>query len=143
GQGFEIHVPLPSGEIGDDYPSRAEAAFRAAYTERHRFSDADAEVEAVDWYLVATVETPKQTTSAAALAARAAGGQQRDAYFPDAGGWLPTRIVSRGDLVPGTSLPGPAIVEDPDSTVVVPPGDTIEVTPRGHLLIRIETKETP
>ena len=143
GQGFEIHVPLPSDEIGDDYPARAEAAFRAAYNERHRFSDAEAEVEAVDWYLVATVETPKEGTSAAALTARTAGDRQRDAYFPDAGGWLPSQIVSRGDLVPGTSLPGPAIVEDPDSTVVVPPGDTIEVTPRGHLLIRIETKETP
>ena len=67
--------------------------------------------------------------------------KSRQAYFPDAGGWLKTRILERSDLTPGQTVPGPAIIADPDSTVVVPPGDTIEATPRGHLLIRISAEE--
>ena len=66
----------------------------------------------------------------------------RSAYFPDAGGWLETEIIRRSDLTPGQDIQGPSIVEDPDATIVVPPGDTIERTPRGHLLIRIDTGES-
>lgn len=142
GQGFEIHVSLPSGEIGPDYPEAAESAFREAYRIRHRFSDDTAEVEAVDWYLVATIETQKTTSSTTACAPSAAGHEKiRQAYFPDAGGWLSTKIIRRSDLEIDKEIAGPAIVEDPDSTVVVPPGDTIALTPRGHLIININAGE--
>ena len=38
-------------------------------------------------------------------------------------------------------IAGPAIIEDPDCTCVVPPGDTVSVTADGHLMIEI-AKET-
>ena len=143
GQGFEIHVPLPSGKIGPEYPDLADIAFRTTYQKRHRFSDDDAAVEAVDWYLVATIETAKtDRQDAGSLSSKESDRRTRSAYFPDAGGWLETAIIRRADLTPGQDIQGPAIVEDPDSTIVVPPGDTIERTPRGHLLIRIDSGET-
>ena len=63
-------------------------------------------------------------------AARAAGpGRAGDASstrrmvrFPDQSGRIDTCIVSRGSLVPGDRLRGPAIVEQDDTTTLVPPG---------------------
>ena len=142
GQGFEIHVPLPAGPIDDYYPAAAEAAFRSAYSTRHRFIDEESAVEAVDWYLVATMETAKPEPFLDTIINNENNeSKSRQAYFPDAGGWLKTSILERSDLTPGQTVPGPAIIADPDSTVVVPPGDTIEATPRGHLLIRISAEE--
>ena len=142
GQGFEIHVPLPAGPIDDAYPQSAEDAFRRAYATRHQFSDTQASVEAVDWYLVATIETAKGTPGVIAKSSDAGSSlRTRPAFFPDAGGWLETRILNRGDLVPGNPLEGPAIVADPDSTAVIPPGDIVEATKNGHLVIRIGTED--
>ena len=142
GQGFEIHVPLPTGPIDDTYPQLAEDAFRRAYATRHQFSDTHASVEAVDWYLVATIETAKSTPGAIAKSSDVGSSlRTRPAFFPDAGGWLETRILNRRDLVPSNPLEGPAIVADPDSTAVIPPGDSVEATKNGHLVIRIGTED--
>lgn len=138
GQGFEIHVPLPSGEISDDYPAKAATAFRDAYRQRHRFSDDDADVEAVDWYLVATVETAKDRNDNTPDETSTTAAGERNVYFPDAGGWLATKILNRSMLPLGGRVPGPAIIEDPDSTIVVPPGDAIERSALGHVLIHIQ-----
>jgi N-methylhydantoinase A len=144
GQGFEIHVPLPSGDIGPEYPRAAEVAFRKTYAKRHRFSDEGAAAEAVDWYLVATIETTKYDhPDTGSLSSNKSERKTRSAYFPDAGGWLETEIIRRANLTSGQDIQGPVIIEDPDSTIIVPPGDTVERTLRGHLLIRIDTGESP
>ena len=137
GQGFEIHVPLPDGEIDDTFPGKAEAAFRAIYGARHQFSDDNATVEGVDWYLAAFVGTPKTETKDETPTSSNAESKVRQAYFPDAGGWIETKVLKRDNIGTVSAVSGPLIVEDPDATIVVPPGDSIEMTANGHLLIRI------
>jgi N-methylhydantoinase A len=44
----------------------------------------------------------------------------RDVWFP--GGFRPTPVLGRSALEPGSRFEGPAIVDQPDSTTVVPPG---------------------
>ena len=74
GQGFEIHVDLPDGPIGPDYAQRAARAFHDAYERKHRFRDDAAEVEAVDWAIVATLpRADAQHWCFAASAQRPAG----------------------------------------------------------------------
>jgi len=46
----------------------------------------------------------------------------RPVYFEEAGGFTPTTVYDRDALAPGASFRGPAVVEQMDSTVVVPPG---------------------
>ena len=138
GQGFEIHVPLPDGAIGDDYPASAATAFREGYARRHQFSDGDGDVEGVDWYLVATLPTATDTaTSSEQQPGPSRRTGSRPAYFPETGGFVETRILDRAKVAEETALAGPAIIEDPDSTTVVPPGDRIELSAEGHLVILI------
>jgi N-methylhydantoinase A len=53
------------------------------------------------------------------------------------GGWFDTAIVDRASLGRGATLAGPAIVEQPDTTVVIDPGATAVVDGLGNLVISV------
>ena len=53
------------------------------------------------------------------------------------GGWLDTPIFDRASLGTGATLAGPAIVEQPDTTVVIDPGATAIVDNLGNLVISV------
>jgi N-methylhydantoinase A len=140
GQGFEIQVDLPEDEIGAGYAERAIEAFHESYARKHRWAERDAAVEGVDWVLVATV--PSASHGALKLAGAVDGAGEgrvatRLAWFPEAGGFTETRVVDRRTLAALGALAGPAIVADPDCTVVVLPGDTVRISPSGNLRIDI------
>ena len=50
--------------------------------------------------------------------------------------------MRRSQLAVDRQVEGPAIIEDPDCTCVVPPGDTLSLSADGHLIIEI-ARETP
>ena len=65
--------------------------------------------------------TPALATAAPVRASRVSDSR-RVVRFPDEPGRVETRIVSRETLVSGDRLRGPAIVEQDDTTTLVPPG---------------------
>jgi N-methylhydantoinase A len=137
GQGFEIHVDLPEGPIDASYAGRAIEAFRHAYMRKHRFLDAEGAIEAVDWTLVATVSSETSELGPAKIGAGGARAGTRKAWFPEAGGWVETRVLDRQALAALGQITGPAIIEDPDSTAVILPGDAARISRAGHLVIDI------
>ena len=60
---------------------------------------------------------------------------QRDACFDDARGLIPCPVYERALLRPGHGIAGPAIIDQPDSTTVVYPGQHAEVDDYGNLVI--------
>ncbi|CAA9488985.1 MAG: N-methylhydantoinase A [uncultured Rubrobacteraceae bacterium] len=60
----------------------------------------------------------------------------REVVFGD-GEALRTAVYRRNALKPGASIDGPAIVEQLDSTVVVPPGDAAEVDGYSNILVHV------
>jgi N-methylhydantoinase A len=61
------------------------------------------------------------------------GTQSRDAYFGPAYGTQHTPIRRRADII--TEQVGPLIVEEPDTTVVVPPGWKVQKDNKGNLIL--------
>ena len=59
----------------------------------------------------------------------------RHAYFEEVGAYELTLIYLRSTLVAGQEIVGPAIVEQPDTTTVVYPGQTLRVHPSGVMTI--------
>ncbi|HUQ68584.1 MAG TPA: hydantoinase B/oxoprolinase family protein [Planctomycetaceae bacterium] len=53
------------------------------------------------------------------------------------GAWTPCPVMSRSALQPGHVLSGPAIVAESTSTLVIDPGYTARVLPRGEIVIEI------
>ena len=72
------------------------------------------------------------------LAAGSAGAQtSRNVYFGPNRGWADTPVVSRGNLA-GQSVNGPLIIEEYDSTTVVPPGWTAAVDEASNIILERE-----
>jgi len=65
---------------------------------------------------------------------------RRKVWFED-GGWLDTAIHDRSALSAGTRLRGPAVIDQLDSTTVIPPGARAEIDE--WLNIRIHVTEGP
>lgn len=52
-------------------------------------------------------------------------------------GFLDTKVISRYSLPVGTTLKGPVILEEVDSTTLLEPNDTLTTDPQGSLVIRL------
>ena len=63
-------------------------------------------------------------------------GGTREVYFGPERGWMDTPIIVRDDL-DATARPGPSIVEEYDSTVVVPPGWDLHRDEYGNIVLRM------
>ena len=61
---------------------------------------------------------------------------KRDVYFEDAGGFVRCDIYDRARLVPGSTVDGPAILENVDSTVVIDPGWRGRIDDFGNCIMR-------
>ena len=137
GQGFEVRVDLPPGPIDKSYAARAIEAFDTAYLKIHKFLDRDARIEVVDWNLAATLPEYQQTIKISPKKGDRRPPRERQAWFPEAGGFTKTAVMDRARLMPEDIVAGPAIVEDVDCTTVILPGDQAQLSEDGHLIITI------
>jgi N-methylhydantoinase A/oxoprolinase/acetone carboxylase beta subunit len=135
GQGYEVTVPVPPGRLDAAALGRVRASFHEVYAARYGYANPSEPVEVVTWKLSAVGGSPR-----VALAKAAAGSADvhrkatRRAYFPEARGYTDTPVYDRYALAAGTSLTGPAIVEERESTTVLPPGVTATVDEYANLI---------
>jgi N-methylhydantoinase A len=115
GQAFELAVE--TGEAPD--PGELRDAFHAAHEEAYGFGDPDGEVELVTLRATATEPGPDVDPAAAGAAAEGAERSRREITLR--GERHDAEVIS-GEPEPGTEVSGPAIVELPEATLVVPPG---------------------
>jgi N-methylhydantoinase A len=113
--------------------------FHNEHEREYAFSDRDQAVEiyglrVVGLGLVRKPEFPKLAGRSDLDAARSG---ERSVYFAEASGFLDTVIYHRAALPAGARFDGPAIVEQMDSTVVVPPGWRAEVDGYGNIIMRL------
>ena len=61
----------------------------------------------------------------------------RKVYFEEAGGYVDCDTYERSRLAAGNVIAGPAIVEQMDTTTVIPPGQTATVDRFGTLTVEL------
>ncbi len=70
-----------------------------------------------------------------------AGGAEelgsRRAFFPEADGFVDTPVYDRYGLAEGRVIEGPAIIEERESTTVIPPGLTAEIEAHGTARVEV------
>ncbi len=131
GQGYELTVEV----TGDLHEVRK--AFDAAYAQRYGYASEDQPVEATTWKVTAYGRGPKVELPRFAQRAGDTVPERRPAYFPERGGFVDTPVYDRDLLSVGARLEGPAIIEERESTTVLPSGMTAEVDTYGNLLVEI------
>lgn len=140
GQAYEIEVALGAEGMRADLAPVLDA-FHRQHEKIHGHSDSEAPVEIVNLRVRAVGRTEKFET-------RSVDGRRgqtattcpvRKMWFVE--GAVDGFVYQRSALGAGTAITGPAIVEQEDTTVVIPPGFLGAVDPFGNLLIRREGVE--
>jgi N-methylhydantoinase A/oxoprolinase/acetone carboxylase beta subunit len=125
---------LEVAEVDLQNAPRLREAFQATY--RQSYGDcpsrADVEITAVRLQMSQRGEVAGRVTRSAAANRRAATA--RTAYFPETGE-RPAPVHDRDSLQAGERIAGPAILQERDTTIVVPPGAIAAVDPSGNLII--------
>ncbi|HEV8310342.1 MAG TPA: hydantoinase/oxoprolinase family protein [Methylomirabilota bacterium] len=137
GQGYELTVPFPDGPLG-----ALREAFHAAYAQRYGYADPKAEVELVTVGVTVSGAGPDLRLPAHRPGTRQvseARKPDRPVYFPEFRDYVPCPIYDRGRLPVGARLAGPAVVEEAESTTVLPPRAVAEVDPWANLLVSLES----
>jgi 5-oxoprolinase (ATP-hydrolysing) len=136
GQGYEVRFDVPAGAIDDAWVEELKEAFHQAHEREygHRF---DAEIEIVNVRVLGIGRIEELKWAEAETGGAAEPTVEREVVF-DVGGQperLPTPFYDRDQLRAGSRIEGPAIIEQYDSTTVVPPGLTAEIDGFGNIVI--------
>jgi N-methylhydantoinase A len=134
GQAFQVEVPIDPTWLSEATTDRLRAAFHDLHERLYAHADRAADVELIDLRATITGVTPKPAlrpvpagSGAAKPAGRRAIHYRRQRYE--------AAVYLRDDLRAGQHLDGPAIVEQEDTTTLVPAGFRAAVDPLGNLVI--------
>jgi len=134
GQWRSLAVPAgrPIGSV-----ARLVAAFHALHQREYNFRRDDAPVDLYRLNLRAVGIVPKATFREHAGDGRLPAPIGRRPVWFDSRTPVDTPVYRRDDLVAGTRFAGPAIIEQLDSTTVVPPGVATEVDRFLNIIMRV------
>jgi len=142
GQGYELRVDVAPGRIDDDWIARVRADFHDIHEREftRRFEDSDIEIPNIRVRgigLMPALSMPELASGGES--ADAALRHEGDAWFLIDGSLeqVATRYYDRAALGAGNVLAGPAIVNQYDSTTVIPPGVGARVDRSGNIVIDV------
>ncbi len=132
GQIWELELPLPEVPLDVRRLPDLVERFHRLHEQTYGFSEPGQVVEFLQWTVGAVARIDSNDVGSVAVAAGGAEGRRR-AFFEDS--WHEVRVLP-GELARTASeVDGPAIVEDATTTVVVPPGWTLEPGGDGAFLL--------
>jgi N-methylhydantoinase A/oxoprolinase/acetone carboxylase beta subunit len=138
GQGYPVMIALPGTGAALTLEDLRQS-FLAAYRKRYGHCSEEFPVELVSLRVMVSVEPDELP----ALFSPPEGAQRdplkgrRDAYDAAAGALVPHAVYDRYLMHAGYTLSGPALVEERETTTVVPGGATVRVEDDGALLIKL------
>jgi N-methylhydantoinase A len=144
GQGYELTVTLPEGTVGKGIAPALRDAFHAVYAHRYGYADPKAEVELVTVGATVIGSGPEVRLPAHRPGTRdiaEARKADRPVYFPEFRDYVACAIYDRTWLPVGARVTGPAVVEEAESTTVLPPGATALVDEWANLLVTFDSSE--
>jgi N-methylhydantoinase A len=136
----QLPVPMPAGPLTDEdlagMVSRFETIYESFYGKGSAYREAGIEIGLFKVNAIGSMvkpEVPRQPR----LATRPTPGVRR-VYWRSAGEWVDTAIYAGQDLGPGTGIKGPAVVEFPETTIVVQPYAQGLVDEAGNFLLQFQ-----
>ena len=138
---MRLRPPVSAQIIGDADRDGLLAAFTRAYQRRYGRSE-NMPVEILSWRLA--VEGPRSALGESLVARKIDGtadGQpvgSRQAWFDDH--FIETPVYRRADLAPGTEIKGPAIIEETESTTILPPEFDLSIDRALNLVLTREKR---
>ena len=143
GQSHELTIAMR----GDDGDADSLVQLRADFYRRHHEAFGVASsgpIEIVNLRVRATQAVPHAAFSRPSIpTASNPPSRTRDAWFAERGGFVATPVHRLDDCVAGAPIDGPALLEAPESTVLVPPGWSATVAASGAVRLEADVTTRP
>ena len=136
-QKYELTVPVADGSLREGDNKEWRRLFDDRHEQYYGTRASDQGVEIVCYRLTARVALPTPTLhefTGSGESPQAALTGHRRTYFNS---WLDCPIYARELLACGNRMPGPAIIEQVDCTIVIPPGQEGQVDRFGNVVIDV------
>jgi N-methylhydantoinase A len=132
GQGWEIPVEFTAEEAANPDPKRLQSLFERDYSALFGRIVHGLDIEVTSWSANATTE-PQRATPVAETpkGGEAPSAGTRALFDPSRNASADAKVVARDNFAPGQTVPGPAIVTEAETTVIVPTGFTATMRPDG------------
>jgi N-methylhydantoinase A len=138
-QVWELDTPLAKGRFdGQKSVATLVEAFHQVHERVFAVRDEGSAVEIVNWKarLTASIGHVEPVPAAKASGLKAKASSTRDCFFGDSTP-IKAAIYKADDIGPGCLIEGPAIVEEPTTTLVIYPGMSAEVSDFGNYLLHV------
>ena len=139
GQFHEVEIDVPNGIIKQEELTEVVNRFHQKHESLYAYRDT-ADTEIINVRLTGFGKVPKPSLQEAPFQGKDASKYicgKRDVFFEEAGGFIATPIYDGDAMGYGNYLEGPAIVEQKTTTIVIPPGYTLEVGKYGDYLMKV------
>jgi N-methylhydantoinase A len=137
GQSYEIEVPIDPAWLVPAGGPAVLAAFHRAHERAFGHADREAPAEIVNLRVQLRATRPRVPLREVAAGAASPAPRAKRRIWLD-GRPTDAAVFERADLGAGARLAGPAIIEQPDTTVLVPAGHLGQVDRFGNLILRRE-----
>lgn len=141
GQGSEMNISVPEGDFTKVTKAEVRQRFDDAYQKLYGRTYPDSEVEFINFKVRASLpekllQLPKIEGKGGTLDKAVKG--QRLAYSPISKDFIPYTVYDRYSLFPSARFPGPAIIEEKESTLIVGEDARVSVDDFGFLWIDLK-----
>ncbi|WEX10776.1 hydantoinase/oxoprolinase family protein [Chelativorans sp. AA-79] len=142
GQEHAISIPVESAALLTGEARTVRDRFDREHDKRYGQSAPSETMEVVSLRLVLTAarsdSLAEQWLSQPWTPDSDAVTEHRDVVFDDPERPLKTQILWRNALKAGARIVGPAVIEEPNSTILIRPDDEVRVTEAGHLVVTLK-----
>ncbi|MEU6791714.1 hydantoinase/oxoprolinase family protein [Nonomuraea wenchangensis] len=135
GQGYEVRVPAPAGEIDAGWQAQVVERFHEAHEKLYGYAYRDDPRHAVEWVNLRVSGVGPITRPALRPLDKPGPGATsvRAVHFDET---RDTPIHQRAALGPGATVSGPAVIEEYGSTIPIHPGFTATVDAYGNVEVK-------
>ena len=141
GQGHDIEVPLPPRSYGDADAEEFRALFEAKYRELFGRTIPNQDIELIGFSLQAMAERAGGQQPIVSINGKKPGGKakaesaSRLLFDPKRVAYAEVPVFWREDIAAGTSILGPAIIAEDETTTVVTSSFVASIDPSGAILL--------
>ncbi len=137
GQGHEVTVEVPDGQLGPGDADRLTELYRKEYRRLYNREGPDVPLEAMTWRLEVAAPRPEIRLEGEQNGATSKAQKgTREIYLPEEDGFKEVPVYDRYRLEPGAALEGPAVIEERESTVILGPEGRAEIDAARNLISR-------
>lgn len=139
GQSYELNVALPKGAVKASTLAQIARDFSRAYALRYHALAEQERLESVRWRVRVTARSRRDKYNSLFLNKFSAPSsmRKRAVYMPAQQRYVPCAVHDRYGLRAGTTLHGPALIEERESTVFLGAGATARVGRNGDLRVTL------